>query len=106
MKTPEQTYLRKRISLRQMVAMKTPEQIAESIRKDNPEYLEVKVLPDGSIAILVELAFTRAICLGADEVCPFTTRYCYEDRGKASELFQTLQSEDDVLTGYTATRRN
>lgn len=83
------------------------EQEAEIIRKENaefPDYLEVKVLPDNSIAILMELMYTRAICLGASRYTAFTRRFCFEDRAKASELFKTLQSEDDELEGYTARR--
>lgn len=80
------------------------ERIAAMLKRENPYYLEVKVLPDDSIAMLVELAFTRAICLGTDEVTPFTRRYCFADRELATKLFQDLQSEDDVLTGWVATR--
>lgn len=80
------------------------ERIAAMLKKENPCYLEVKVLPDDSIAMLIELMFTRAICLGTDEVTPYTRRYCFEDRELATKLFQDLKSEDDVLTGWVATR--
>jgi hypothetical protein len=83
---------------------KEAERVAEKIRIENPEYVEVKVLQDNSIAILLDLMFTRAICLGANESQAYTTRYCFENREKATELFQTLESEDDELTGYTARR--
>ncbi len=78
----------------------------ELVGENRKYYLDYRVLQDGSLALLVELAFTRAICLGATELSPFTTnRYCYEDRQLATELFQKLQSEDDILEGYTATRK-
>lgn len=76
------------------------------VNEGSPYYVQYRVLPDDSLALLVDLAFTRAICLGATKFNSFTTnRYCYEDRQLATELFQTLQSEDDILEGYTATRR-
>lgn len=84
---------------------RTPEQVLEWIRYlGNGKYIEVKYLPDGSIAVLTDLVFTRAICLGVTESCSYTTRFCYRDRDKASLLFETLQSEDDELEGYTARR--
>jgi hypothetical protein len=83
------------------------EELGKTLLRDNGKhYVAYRVLPDGSLALLVDLAFTRAICLGATEMSPFTTnRYCYADRNKATELFQKLQSEDDILEGYTATRK-
>jgi len=83
--------------------MRSPEEIAKSIKDENG-YLDARVLPDGSIALLVELAFTRAICLGADEVCPYTQRFCFKDRELATQRFAELQSEDDIPAGYIARR--
>lgn len=83
------------------------EREAEIIRRENAdfsEYLEVKVLEDNSIAILMNLMFTRAICLGATRETAYTRRFCFEDRQLASKLFETLKSEDDELVGYTARR--
>lgn len=54
--------------------MKSQQQIADELKRDNG-YLDAKVLPDGSIALLMELFTTRAICLGADEICPYTQRF-------------------------------
>lgn len=68
------------------------------------QYLEVRVLPDGSIAALYDLIFTRAILLGCNRQS-FSARFCFEDRNLATQRFHELQTEDDVPAGYTATRR-
>lgn len=83
------------------------EELGKTLLQENGKYyVAYRVLPDGSLALLVDLMFTRAICLGVTELSPFTTnRYCYSDRQLATELFQKLQSEDDILEGYTATRK-
>ena len=66
-------------------------------------YLSVKVLPDGSIAALGDLMFTRAIYLGCD-LYGYGNRFCFEDRQLADQRFAELQSEDDEPQGYIARR--
>lgn len=83
--------------------MKSQQQIADELKKDNG-YLDARVLPDGSIALLMELFTTRAICLGADEICPYTQRFCFKDRELATQRFAELQSEDDIPAGFIARR--
>jgi hypothetical protein len=68
------------------------------------QYIEVRVLSDGSIAALHDLIFTRAILLGCDRL-GFSTRFCFEDRDLATKRFHELQTEDDTPEGYIATRR-
>lgn len=79
------------------------EQVVAETRANNPEAIEVRALPDGSVAILIDLMFTRAICLGAT-AWGYSTRFCFEDRERATAAFATLQSEDEVPLGWIARR--
>lgn len=74
--------------------------LAEELRGD---YLAVRVLPDGSVAGLLDLFFTRAICLGMNRE-GWTRRFCFADRALAFQRFLDLQSEDDVPAGFVAQR--
>ena len=76
------------------------EQIVEELSQG---YLAVRVLPDGSIACLGDLLFTRAIYLGCDRD-GWARRFCFEDRALASKRFYELQSEDDEPKGFIARR--
>jgi len=79
---------------------------AQALRKwliESNGYLEVKILPDGSVAALMNLLFTRAICLGCHWE-GWSNRYCFEDRALADLRFSELTSEDEVPAGHTATR--
>lgn len=81
------------------------EEVLEEVKAQGDDtYLEVKYLEDGSIAMLVELAFTRAICLGTTLECPFESRFCFSDRALATKRFAELKTEDDVPEGYIARR--
>jgi hypothetical protein len=60
-------------------------------------------LPDGSIAALGELMFTRAIYLGCHHY-GWQKRFCFSDRSLANKRFAELQSEDDEPQGYIAKR--
>lgn len=66
-------------------------------------YMEGRVLPDGSVALLGELLYTRAIYLGATRE-GWARRFCFEDRDLASARFRSLESEQDEPEGYVATR--
>lgn len=76
----------------------------ELVRYLRGQYPEVRVLPDGSIAALYDLIFTRAILLGCTRES-FSARFCFEDRDLATKRFHELQTEDDIPEGYTASRR-
>jgi hypothetical protein len=76
------------------------ESIVEELKQG---YLKVRVLPDGSIAALGDLLFTRAIYLGCDRD-GWARRFCFEDRKLAVTRFNELQTEDDEPVGYTARR--
>lgn len=80
----------------------TPNQL-EQFRVDN-NYREIRRLKDGSWAILMDLIFTRAICLGADQINAYKRRYCFENRAWADREFSLLESEKDEPEGYTAKR--
>ena len=66
-------------------------------------YSEVRTLPDGSIAAVGDLIFTRAIYLGCDEI-GWSRRFCFDDRPRANEEFKKLQSRDDTPSGWIARR--
>lgn len=66
-------------------------------------YLDARVLPDGSVAGINDLMFTRSIALGCSWD-GWSRRYCFEDRELADQRFQALQSEDDVPEGSVANR--
>ena len=65
--------------------------------------LDVRELPDGSVAALVRLLFTTAIVLGVNR-CGYSDRYCFEEESLARLTFSALQSEDDKITGHVASR--
>ncbi len=73
-------------------------QLAES-----GDYLDVRVLPDGSVAALVRLMFTKAICLGCHDF-GYESRFCFEDFKLAEQRFAELQAQDDEPAGYIARR--
>ena len=66
-------------------------------------YLAAKVLPDGSVAGLLNLIFTRAICLGCHWE-GWANRFCFEDLELANSRFESLVSEDDLPAGHIASR--
>lgn len=81
----------------------TAEQVAATVRELNPDAVEVRVLPDGSVAMLHDLLFTRAIHLGCNS-WGWTARFCFEDRARADREFAKLVSEFDEPTGCVARR--
>lgn len=88
--------------LRSADSTKYAQAVADALRAGH-RYLDVRVLPDGSVASLVDLLYTRAIHLG----CTLTgwgARFCFADRDLATKRFNELKSEDDEPAGYTARR--
>lgn len=77
-------------------------ELVARIQKDG-EYLACRELPDGSIACIGDLLYTRAIFLNCDEY-GYSTRFCFEDRGLALLRFTLLESEDDMPAGHVAQR--
>ena len=67
------------------------------------DYLKTRVLPDGSVACLGELLYTRSIILGVSET-GWGRRFCFENRQLASRRFEELMSEDDEPAGFVAQR--
>lgn len=78
------------------------QELCSAIVQDNG-YLAGRVLPDGSIAFLCELIFTRAICLGANAE-GYAARFCFENRELATQRFRELLSETDEPAGFIARR--
>lgn len=67
-------------------------------------FIAVRRLPDDSIAGLVRLMTTTAICLGVTRTCVYERRFCFRDAGLAAHRFAELQSEDDTPEGWHARR--
>jgi hypothetical protein len=67
-------------------------------------YAVVRRLPDGSIAGLMPLLTTLAICLGVTRTCAYERRFCFRDRELAAIRYTELQSEDDTPEGWHARR--
>lgn len=67
-------------------------------------FLAVRQLRDGSVAGLLRLMTTLAICLGVSRQCPYERRFCFVDRELAVLRFGELQSEDDTPEGWHARR--
>ncbi len=66
-------------------------------------YLQVRRLPDGSVAATGDLMFTRAIFMRC-ELYGWERRFCFADRARADSEFQKLVTEDDEPTGWIARR--
>lgn len=82
--------------------MAASQQLAEEVRAQGV-YLAVRVLPDGSVAALMELMYTRSILLGVS-LWSWERRFCFADRSLANRRFYALQSEDDEPEGWVARR--
>lgn len=80
--------------------MDAAKRVAEALEG---EYMRVRILPDGSVAALDDLLYTRAIYLGVTRES-WARRFCFEDRALASQRFVELESEDDEPHGYVARR--
>lgn len=79
------------------------ERLAAWLREPEQGAVAVRMLPDGSVAKMIDLLYTRAIVLG----CTWdgwTTRFCFEDRDLATKRFAELIGEDDVPIGFVAQR--
>ena len=59
-------------------------------------YLDARKLPDGEWAVLVRLAFTTAVALGADYTAAYKYRWCFEDASEARYFFDTVQEFDEI----------
>lgn len=75
----------------------------ELVEELRPQYFDVRVLSDGSIAALHDLMYTRAILLGCTRF-GFERRFCFENKSLADKRFTELTSEDDNPEGFIARR--
>lgn len=71
--------------------------------RDENGFLDVRELPDGSVAAVGDLYSTRAIYLGMTRN-GWERRFCFADRMLALVEYSKLQSEDDEPTGWIARR--
>ena len=78
------------------------EALCREIVEEN-ECIDGRVLPDGSIATLIRLITTVAICLGVTRE-GWSRRFCYSDPILAIKVFYSLETEDDEPEGWVARR--
>jgi len=71
--------------------------------KSYGNYLDVRILEDGSIAAMGDLMFTRALYLGCTEY-GWERRFCFSDVDRAVEEYKKLKSQDDKPEGWIARR--
>lgn len=77
-----------------------PQELLDWLRE---QYLDVRVLEDGTIAALGQLMFTKAIHLGLARF-GFERRFCFENQALAVQRFAELKSCEDIPEGFTARR--
>lgn len=82
--------------------MNADQALCDEIVREN-DYLAGRVLPDGSIACIVQLVTTRAIILGVSRY-GWTRRFCYRDYIAMMSEYGKLQTEDDEPQGWIARR--
>lgn len=75
----------------------------EFVRVFQAGYDAARRLPDGSIAAVGNLMFTRAIYVGCT-ADGWAKRFCYDDPALADAEYEALRSQYDVPGGYIARR--
>lgn len=70
---------------------------------ENEGYLNARVLPDGTVAAVLDLMFTRAIVLDCN-MTGYGNRFCFKDKALADQRFSELVSDEDVPEGFVARR--
>lgn len=83
--------------------MREQEKLCQQLVEEHG-YLKGKVLPDGSLAFIQQLAFTRAILLGTTKIDAYERRFCFENVGTLDIEWEKLTSALDVPTGWVASR--
>ena len=66
-------------------------------------YLDVRVLPDGTIAAVGDLMFTRGLYLGLTWT-GWSRRYCFDERLLANAELHRITGLDDEPRGWIAQR--
>lgn len=82
--------------------LKAQIELAEELRQEGG-YLHIRILEDGSIAALLKLIYTVAICQDLNRFS-WVDRFCFEDANLAVEQYKSLKSADDVPVGFIASR--
>lgn len=76
-------------------------QLLDVLKRD---YQNLRELEDGTIVGTVDLLYTRALVIGLDAYS-WDRRYCYADRGLATQACAALTHGDaEPLPGYVALR--
>ena len=76
---------------------------AELIEELKQDYLDVRLLKDGSIVAIGNLLFTRAIYMDVDRY-GWGRRFCFEDKALAMVEYAKLQNGDQEPVGWIARR--
>lgn len=58
----------------------------------------IRKLPDGEWAIIMDLFFTTAVCLGVSKHHLYKYRWCFENPVEAHLFFNECQNYDDIPT--------
>lgn len=66
-------------------------------------YENLRELTDGTVVGTTDLLFTRAVFVGLNR-WSWDKRFCFEDRFRALEELEKLQTQDDEPTGFIARR--
>lgn len=67
------------------------------------DYLQTRMLDDGTVVAIGNLLFTRAIYMDCD-LWGWRRRFCFEDKALADKEFAKLKTGDDEPTGWIARR--
>ena len=67
------------------------------------QYLDARLLEDGSIVAIGNLLFTRAIYMDCNAT-GFGRRFCFQDRALADAEYARLKTEEDEPVGWIARR--
>lgn len=67
------------------------------------EYIDTKMLEDGTVVAIGNLLFTRAIYMDCD-LYGWGRRFCFEDKARADREYAKLTSGEVEPTGWIARR--
>jgi hypothetical protein len=68
------------------------------------DFIEARRLTDGTYVGVLNLMFTKGLCIGITPLTSYERRYCYESLGDALAEYRLLQTGDDVPSGWIARR--
>ena len=74
----------------------------QSFLREN-RYVAARTLEDGTVAALMQMIYTTAICTNIDW-CGYGNRFCFESEERALSELQKLAACDDEPEGWIAKR--